>query len=215
MTPEQEDQVRRVLAAVHRPMPIPADVAARLEAVLDDLTAPRVAGEPPVQRIHRGHPARLGRLGWGRPNLLVAAAAAGVIALAGAAVATRGFGRTEQATSSSSAAGSPAGGPGRSRALAPGGLRGQALAAVHTATLARDVQRLVDRRGAHPSGDQQVPRGCVAPTLGRGEELLAVLLDGRPGSLVLGVPDAGTREARVYRCSDSRAPVATSAVRSP
>ena len=88
MTPEQEEQVRRALRATARgdePATMPPEVAARLDDVLAELTASRA--EHPV---HDDELARRRHRRW--PNVLVAAASVVVIALAGGAVATHGFG---------------------------------------------------------------------------------------------------------------------------
>ena len=108
MTPEEEEQVARILAetARHEPVaPLPVDVSARLDDVLADLTAARVAAGT------RTHPAAVGSSGPGGIDgdrgrrqdelaahrrrrrgreLLTAAAAVVVIGAAGVAVATGG-----------------------------------------------------------------------------------------------------------------------------
>jgi hypothetical protein len=232
VTPEQEEAVRRALAAAahpvdhpegtdpeggHRPdPPVPPEVAARLDEVLDGLVAPRLA-------------ARRGR--WRRA--VAVAAAAAVIVVGGAAAVTGGFGSSPGSDTS-------AGGSADSRSTAgPSSRSGEAptpspktgaeaprtarepraLAAdpaatpqLHRASLRRDVQRLVTAgRGAVP-GRQLAQSGCLTPATLPGEDRLAVRLDGRRASLVLGVPSGGLRTARVYSCTDSRTPVATTRV---
>jgi hypothetical protein len=61
------------------------------------------------------------------------------------------------------------------------------------------------RRGA----DQP---GCRAPAVRPGVQRLAVRLDGRAASLVLGDTRSGRRTARVYSCTDPHTPAATTTV---
>ncbi len=174
MTPEQEEQVRRALAAAAghedgRPdQPrdgegMPQEVVDRLEAVLAELTAPRRAAaapdeaSPPVDELA----ARRRR----RPNVMAAAAAVSVIALAGAAVATGGFGGLGgTGQSDSTTAGGAArseGSASKQRAAAPSGADASAspggtgdrralapeagpVPRLRSASLRADVQRLVD-----------------------------------------------------------------------
>ena len=96
MTPEQEEQVRAALAAAgpDEPTPMPPEVVARLQGILDELVEPRVTAQAQAQAGDPGPAAgtlaRRRRRRW--PDVLVAAAAVVVIAGAGAAVVTRGFG---------------------------------------------------------------------------------------------------------------------------
>jgi hypothetical protein len=241
VTPEQEEQVRRALAAAARAddqasgrtagpggeAGMPPEVAARLDAVLADLVAPRLAaGSPDGSRSTDELAARRRRR---RARLLVAAAAVCVIAGAGAAVVTDGFGTNGGSPDSTTAGSSqddstqPAprgpgastraeGGPAEPRSMAGKVRTGPALS---SATLREDVQRLVDRRPAVGVRGGLAGSPCTAPTLRPGERLLAVRLDGRLSSLVLGSPRGGTVEARVYSCAEPGSPVATTEVRSP
>lgn len=144
MTPEQEEQVRRALAAVGdadagaarppqgsraaRPSPdgaesLPTEVAARLDGVLADLVAERTDDTPPAEdgdradELARRRRSRRGR--WQKAGL--AAAAACVAGLVGTAVVTGGLG---QGGSTSTTASSDSGG-----ASAGEGLAGQPEAA--------------------------------------------------------------------------------------
>lgn len=249
MTPEQEEQVRRALAATTRrdaDATMPPEVVARLEGILDELAAPRRAAAHRGEAADRG--SRLDELGARRrrrrPDVLVAAAAVSVIAFAGAAVATGGFGlgrgpgeSSTSATSSSSrdevtaprsestrgaapngdAGGAAPGTPGQPRSLTAGGAADRRL---RTATLTHDVQRLAGdasafaaRGEANGTAGPSAETSCAQPAIGRGEQRIAVRLDGRPATLVLGVPADGTRAARVYSCDDAATPRATTRVR--
>jgi hypothetical protein len=54
LDPEQEESVRRLLAAAAEPEPLPRDVADRLDDALADLVAERAEGTPasPSPRCH-------------------------------------------------------------------------------------------------------------------------------------------------------------------
>ena len=78
MTPEQEEQVRRALAAAPPVEQLPTEVAARLDATLADLVAERAAGESgPEPGVVTSLEERRRRR-W--PGVLVAAAAVSVLA---------------------------------------------------------------------------------------------------------------------------------------
>ena len=125
MTPEQEEQVRRALAAAGRDgageedRSVPPDVAARLDRVLAELVQDRSPSVGTPTGTPTGTPsgtptgtptgqaddlATRRRRKW--PNALVAAAAVAVIAVAGWAVATRGLGSSGNDSSASSASSS-------------------------------------------------------------------------------------------------------------
>lgn len=107
MTPEQEEEVRRALAAAARadePLPMPPEVVTRLTDVLEGLVRDRqpTAGAQPTGELDpAGHlhepedelaPRRDLRRARRRPAALVAAAAVVAAGLVGSAVATDGFG---------------------------------------------------------------------------------------------------------------------------
>lgn len=234
MTPEQEEKVRQALAAAARAErpdgeAVPPQVASRLDEVLAELVAarsPRTAA--PAATGSDELAARRARK-WREG--LVAAAAVAVIAVAGGAVATRGFGGsgdngsvagsaadTQQDRVTPQSAGTPSAAQSRSPSA-----RGAVEPQLHSASLAGDVQRVVDAApaGSTRSGESLTGGGgrtdgapCELPTGGPGTTLVAVRLDGKPATLVLApVATDGTREALVYSCSDGSTPVATTRVR--
>lgn len=221
MTPEQEEQVRAALAAAgpDEPTPMPPEVVARLQGILDELVEPRVTAQAQAQAGDPGPAA--GTLARRRPrrwpDVLVAAAAVVVIAGAGAAVVTRGFGIGSSPMSDSAGSSKAdsdrdtAGGAGpRPSAHALTG-DGSALPRLRTASLRADLRRLAaDSRLTGSDTPGRV--GCARPVLRSGERPVAVRLDGRRATLVLGPVADGAREARVYSCGDGSTPVARSSV---
>ena len=226
MTPEQEDAVRRALAATARaedPGAIPPTVADRLDDVLAELTASR---RTPVEQPDEVAARRRRR--W--PQALVAAAAVCVIAAAGGAVLTQRSGGAGGSSASSasggttqdhSAAGAEAApsqpGPSALPSAATGMLRTPGRPGLRSKTLTHDVQALVAGQvdGADAAGTVPAvpPPGCEAPAVRRGERAIDVRLDGRPATLVLGRTGHRTRKASVFTCHDPRVPVATTTVR--
>jgi hypothetical protein len=217
VTPEQEEEVRRALAAAagaergeRRDAPVPPQVAARLDAVLADLVAERsAAADRPDELADR----RARR--W--PQVLVAAAAVAAIALTGGVVALNAAGGGGESSTYGDSGGSTLDSGGDLQATpesagSPGD--GGALAAVpaprlRTATLRLDVQRLLAggpgaRLGPEPApADGSQRPACVSPQPSDGADVVDVLLDGRPATLVVDPATGGAREARVYSCSDS------------
>ena len=173
MTPEQEEQVRRALAAAAgrqdpdspaSPEGMPPEVAARLDGVLAELAAPRRAGSDPVDAPATSARAeddgvaglaRARRRRWSR--VLVAAAAVAVVALGGTAVVTGALTSTgsSDATSAGSASSETRDDAGQQQKVAPsagaglaaprtaGGDTPAAAPALRSAHLQRDVGRLL------------------------------------------------------------------------
>ena len=224
MTPEQEEQVRRALAAsaqADRAPRMPPEVAARLDGVLADLVAPRLdpaAGRDPSDAVHLDQLAARRRRG----HRLLVAAAVTVVALAGGAVVAGGLdGSGDRSASSARSAHSAGHGP--TPAAPPPGSAQEAAGApvLRSGTLARDVQRVVD----HPTALSSAPRSqarlapgtagsagvsgsqgprpvCARPSTAPGGFVGAVRLDGRPAILVVAAPVGGQRVARVLSCAD-------------
>ena len=215
MTPEEEEQVRRALAATARAEDesgspgMPPDVANRLDGVLAELVGARSARDTAPSSVPPGDELAARRTRrW--PNVLVAAAAVAVIAAAGGAVAIRGLGgdsasdsnassdaaagdayQDDKAAPEAGAAPSPTDGDTGSRALAA-----LPVPRLRSTSLAEDVQAVED---AGPVGDLASGRtdapgasadraGCAIPPAPQGADVVAVRLDGRRATLVLGPP---------------------------
>lgn len=56
LTSAEEDAVRRALADAGGPVPMPADVADRLDGVIAELAAERTSGTRPLGGVHESHP---------------------------------------------------------------------------------------------------------------------------------------------------------------
>ncbi len=236
MTPEQEEQVRRALAATARaedeatPPAMPDAVAARLDGVLAELAQGRArtaANEPEPERERdelARHRARR------RLNVLVAAAAVAVIVAAGGAVLKGGSGGSADSSTAGAGSGSAYDEVGPQKAAAPsaagpsatgsGSGSARSVAGVpdlRSDSLAADV-RLVEltAAAARPNAleDARRPDGasCESPDVPKGADVVDVRLDGNPATLVVDRATGGAREARVYSCSDGTTPVATTTV---
>jgi hypothetical protein len=230
VTPEEEQRVRRLLAAsASEPTPLPDDVAARLDTVLADLSVERAAEGVTIlahDPIHDPrHDPRQVRRRW--PSVLVAAAAVAVVALGVGTIvrSTGGQGADSQASGS---------GPAAAKAIAPdagaspqtpsrsAGSSG-AVPRLHTRSLREDVRRLAeqstgvagDLAGPASRPQQRTPPSCAIPPATQGERVFGVRLDGKPATLVLHPAVRGARSADVYPCADASVPVATTRFRVP
>lgn len=218
LDPVDEERVRRLLAdAAPGPGSLPEDVAARLDTVIAGLAAERAAtsADPDPDTGRDDLARRRTRRRWAGALL---AAAAVVVAVVAVRPVLSG-GPTQSAGSASTAAKAPSGGD----LLGPGspgvqGFRSYRLGGppprLSSDRLAADVRRLgleaqTPRTGRSPEAGR--PR-CALPAPRRDADLIAVLLDGRPATLVL-VPEAGgTREALVYACGDGTTVLARASV---
>lgn len=223
MTPEEE-QVRRALASVPAPESLPPEVAARLDARLGQLQEERrserrsrrwptlLVAAAFLAVVGVGVGSVLDDLGPGSTESMTAGDAAGGQAGAEpprAMEAGPGGGLTESEGSYA-----PAESPvGQRMVLTAERLR------LDPDTLERDVEDLVDLRlpraaaddEVHSEHDQNRTAGerldrlfapCVLPLTAKGDQLVAVRLDGEPATLVLRAPEAGTHVAQVYSCED-------------
>jgi len=219
LTPEQEEEVRRLLAEARHDEPIPAAVADRLDAALADLTrdqpaAPGVA--PVIDLAARRRRRNAAALLTGAAAVIVAGFAigqaigtdnpAGGGSNSTAANADRGAAAGDQQnpdlTSGSAAPTPPSPGPLEAVPTTPLTLR--------SAHLRRDVEAQLQGIRS-PSG--QVPQyssaqadglvACATPTprskFGLGD-LFPALFDGRPAVLALRPPSGGTQRADVLAC---------------
>jgi hypothetical protein len=97
---------------------------------------------------------------------------------------------------------------------------------LRTATLDQDVARVLstprvfalrERGGSGlaqgQSSAQAAPVTCAVPTTRRGDRLVAVRLDGRPATLLVGPLRQGARATAVYSCNRADTPVARTVVR--
>ena len=199
-TPDEE-LVRRLLAEARHDEPMPADVVARLEGVLDGLAAEERPAHGPVQGPAQG-PAPLPRVWDGRRRrrwavgLVAAAAAVAAIALAPRLSLSSGSSGDGAASSDSAGASSS-----KSEAVGPVG-------ELHRDTFAADVRRTV-RRLRVPGAGVAAPGGapeafsCAAADWGPGTPS-PVRLDGRAAMLVLRPPVAGRQVADVLECGTAR-----------
>lgn len=178
MTPEQEEQVRRALGAVarHEPVtPMPPDVAARLDAVLAGLADSGLTDSGPGSApgdLGADVPSRQRHRRWS--VVLVAAAAAAVVVLAGGVVGLReltGSGAPQHEAGATASGGASASrsattpqGPAAFGVRGPAG-RTRGVPLLSTATLARDVQRVVDGGLAAPAR-RPAPSPVASRTLG-------------------------------------------------
>ncbi|HET9760550.1 MAG TPA: hypothetical protein VFP51_12425 [Nocardioidaceae bacterium] len=230
MTPEQEEQVRRALGAVARAEDgpetrgLPPDVAERLDDVLHELVTERAgrSARPTVPGPAAGADELAARRHRRWPTVLVAAAAVAVIAAAGGAVATRGFGGGAESSSAGSSSDLVASGsPGTA---APSGAAAGSVLPLSSRTLARDIRNVAATglRSFMAPRDRgrdlaTLPRPdhvrCGRPDTPRGADVVAVYLDGLPGTLVLTPATGGPRVARVYSCAVPPALVSTLSVR--
>ena len=228
MTPEQEEQVRRALGAVARAedgperQGIPHDVADRLDEVLHELVAGRSArGATLPAAVGQDELAARRHRRW--PNVLVAAAAVAAIAAAGGAVVTGGYGLGGRGDSgASSASGSAAGkvtpkenergftGPGPSAGPSDGKAIDK-IPQLFLRTLKRDLEAVVaagpEARLTPPNDGRRFtsprhPAGglCTRPALPKRAEMVDVLLDRVPATLLISPVKDGARVARVYSC---------------
>ena len=248
MTPEQEERVRRALAA-EPTEPIPDEVAARLEDVLTELQAERATnatgsagaaeatGHKGAGHEGAGHEdaaaTRAARRWW--PRALVAAAVVAVLAVAGGPLlhgltSPGGSSASSEAGGASGAAGSkaaPSAQPQASSAARATQVPRTAAGSVvvlagatpelRSGRLRAGVRQVADRLQSPSNArtDGAAPfraPSCALPSSGPGQVAVAVRLDGRPATLVLGSESGGGRAAQVFDCRRAAVPVATTRI---
>lgn len=225
MTPEeQQEAVRRALAATPPEEPMPPEVVARLEATIADLAAVRPP-EAVVSDLEAGRRRR-----W--PRVLVAAASVAVLAYgvgvvlpdlgmeAETAMDSAGGEAAEDSEPEAAVGGSTEGGadPGEAETppqAAPELMRDGQVVRLRETTLRRDVVRhlsvvptaaLADGKADRVTAQRYTRRDgtCVVPEVRGGDELHAARLDGRRATLVVRAAAGGSRVAQVYWCGDGR-----------
>lgn len=205
-TPDQDEEVRRLLATARHDEPVPPDVAARLDAVLADLAA-EPGRQAPVTNLH----ARRRRV----TGLLVAAAAVMVVGIGVDRLLGPVVGPTSQSESATadrqgeaeSGAGdavSPEAGK-LDSGRAPDAQGGRDLVRLRPRHLSDDV---VEARASVTEADAPgLPRAgalsvtCRSSTWGAGT-FVPVRYGSVPAVLVLRRPSGDVQVADVYRCGD-------------
>lgn len=232
MTPEEQEAVRRALAATPPAGPMPPEVVARLEATIADLTAVRAAEESapePGGTVSDLEQRRRRR--W--PRVLVAAASVALVGYGVGAVVQDAAPNAETAASDSAAGGSAdegeaesstdrdAGGDLTAEEVeppapldAPRQLDEGRVVTLGASTLRRDVLRHLRSQRSTVTADglaeldaKRYARRdgtCTLPEVRDGDDVAAALLDGRRATLVVRAPSGGTRVAEVYWCGDGR-----------
>jgi len=223
LTPEQEEEVRRLLAEARHDEPIPAAVADRLDAALADLTI----DQPTASRDRPGIAPVIDLAARRRRRnaaaLLTGAAAVIVAGFAvGQAIGTDDSPGSGSDSAVSADRGSSAGGKG-SRDLTsesaaptvPGPTEAAPLAPVtlSSAHLRRDVEELLPHLEAnaqaspHYSAEADGLAACEQPIprskFGLGD-LFPALFDGQPAVLALRPPSGGSRRADVLACDSGQ-----------
>lgn len=229
---EQPD-IRALLAEAGRErVPLPEDVAARLDATLEDLVAERRGPSPAPGGPAAGDVVPLApderRTGhrWG-PRLLAAAAAVALVAGVGLglhAVGNQGGTSMSTASSGGRATGERSGTQDSTAAQAPAGAQAVgSLPRLTTRHFRHDAAGLVHARAARtpaPSpasagaqtstdaknlhGDLAAGRSCRRPPATGSAELVAARVNGRRATLVLTDLAGGRTRVSAYTCSAAR-----------
>ena len=197
LTDAQSEQVRRLLAAAREPGPVPAELGSRLDAVLAGLVADRAAEQQPDVVALPVRPRRR----WPAAALL-AAAAVSVVAVGIGTVIGQGAGDSN--TAGSTAADTAAERSGASRDLDSAAPQDASRWSTAPRLRSRSLVADVVRAAQLPADDAVPPgtTGCVLPPATPDDDVVAVRLDGRRATLVLGPPRSGQRAAAVYGCED-------------
>lgn len=227
MTPEEQQAVRRALAAAPPADPMPPEVVARLEATIAELTANGTTGGRAPATVSDLEQRRRRR--W--PRVLVAAASVSVLGYGVGAILQDAGPQAETAMSDSAGADGGSDESGQQEYAAEGGAEPRAalpeaqeapgllayapVVELRRATLRRDVARHLAQDRVATSGEDALTDSdakryarldgtCVLPEVRGGDEVLAARLEGRRATLVVRETLAGTRVAEVYWCGDGR-----------
>lgn len=229
LTPDQESDVRRLLADARHDEPIPADVGERLDRALAELTREEPGSPPAAPVIDLAARRR-------RRNAAALLAGAAAVIVAGFAIGQGidvGGSADDSAASGGDAvadrskASSESGGgvglrdqsaepsiPGPSPAEAPTFLR---LRSEHLETdLTRQLDEPLNGSNAirSPSAESYTALGCSAPVPANKytlSELYPALFDGEPAVVALAPPASGQQRADVLSC-DTAATLATASI---
>jgi hypothetical protein len=217
LTPEQESEVRRLLAEARHDEPVPADVATRLDRALADLSreAPVRTSEPVAPVIDLAARRR-------RRNAAALLAGAAAVIVAGFGIGQAIDVSSDDAgtsTADSAVARDDAEGSGAEEPLAGGQDQAQDFSEaqplrLRSSHLRRDIQVQLRRLPYHASAgvmpapetfdaDVDCPPAATAAH-GTGE-LFAAYYDGIPAVLALGPPTNGSQEAQVLACTTGEA----------
>ena len=193
----QTEQVRRLLAAACEPGPVPAEVGSRLDAVLAGLVADRAAEQQPDVVALPARPRRR----WPAAALL-AAAAVSVVAVGIGTVIGQGAGDSNTAGSAASDTAAEKSGAGRDldSAAPQDASRWATAPRLRSRSLVADIVRAARRPAS--GAIAPVATGCVLPPATPDDDVVAVRLDGRRATLVLGPARSSQRTAAVYACTD-------------
>lgn len=227
MTPEEQEAVRRALAATPPVGPMPPEVVARLEATITELAAVRSTPPTPPTPAEVADLEERRRRRW--PKVLVAAASVAVLAYgvgavlqdtgpqADTAMTEAGAGAAEESLREGGTDDEGAAEGAVPQAVEPELHEAPALLAegpvvrLREETLRRDVVRHLRQQRSSPAAgaaldELDTRRGgtCLLPEVGRGDTVLAARLDGRRATLVVRRAEAGSRVAQVYWCGDGR-----------
>jgi hypothetical protein len=219
LTPEQESAVRQLLAEARHDVPIPTDVADRLDTVLAGLTRdePGSPGVAPVidlaaRRRRRNAAAVLA----GAAAVIVAGFAIGQVIDVGSNDANDSAGGSDVSADRAGPAESKAddGGnltsEGGSPESAPQAAAGQAPLILSSKHLARDVTDQLASQAANADGGRGQAylafsaAGCPAPPVPQSKfgigDFFPALFDGTPAVLALRPPADGVQQADVLAC---------------
>lgn len=223
LTPDQEERVRRLLSEARHTAPMPADVVARLDGVLAELSAGRADGdqahlaaaEPDTTVVSLAARRRL-RQG---ATLLVAAAAVTVIGVAGPSMMSQlnvphsasdsdAGGTTSEQFDSAEADGAAKGGKGGdnegSREPAPGDSADALRSAVRVRpeAFARSARKLAegDAVALYAATDGFLADCSGAEDWGEAEAVVPAQYAGKLGALIYRTPEADGQRVDLFLC---------------